>query len=276
MYVPKLMLHHYTSGTGLIGILDAGEVWASSIHSLNDSKEFSHAIELGRVAIREVLGGTGVEGDEKFFHSISQQLDSISRIALYVACFSTVGDSLSQWRGYCPPGFGYSIGFDGDVLEKVAKLQGFKLKQCVYDSFEQKRITKEWAVRNVGRMLPGLRMNSECADEYVRNTSGALIDEFMEFAPFLKHSAFKDEREWRLISLVSSSDSRLKVRAAKSMLIRYLPVDLNLNPESTILWNIRVGPTPHPELALDAITHYFTRAFIKGGVLPSQIPYRDW
>jgi hypothetical protein len=276
MQPPKLILHHYTSGAGLIGILEAGQVWASNIHSLNDAKEFSHAIDLGREAIRTALGETGIAEEQKYFKAFSQQLEYISKISLYVSCFSSVGDSLSQWRGYCPPGFGYCVGFDGETLASEACAQGFRLKQCIYNQQIQRQITLDWAKRNINKMLIGLRMNSEIAEEYVRNTSSTFINEFMEFAPYFKHEAFKDENEWRLIALVRSDDSRLKVRAAKSMLIKYLPIDLHLSPSSTIIWNIKVGPTPHPSLASDAINHYFNKAFIRGGISCSSVPYRDW
>lgn len=276
MPTPELILYHYTSGTGLIGILEADQVWASSIHGLNDSKELSHTVDLAKEIIRETLNTTGVEGDNNFLYAFSQLLDSISKISLYISCFSTAGDSLSQWRGYCPPGFGYSIGFDGYELEKESSAQGFKLKHCTYNHETQKKIISDWATRNIAKMLPGLRLNAKIADEYVRSTNSALIDEFMEFAPYFKDRAFSDENEWRLVAIVPSNDNRLKVRASKSMLIRYLPIRLNLHPKSTIIWDIKVGPTPHPDLASNAITHYFNKTFMRGGISCSKIPYRDW
>lgn len=275
MEVPRLILHHYTSGAGLLGILESKQVWASNMHSLNDSKELAHAIELGKAAIYKVLNTTGRNEDCDYYNAITQALDSIARVNLYVSCFSAVDDSLSQWRGYCPPGFGYSIGFDGYELEKIAKEQGFILKKCIYDDFDQRRIIGDWASRRVNEMLVGLRL-AQNSDEFVRNTSGAMIDEFMEFAPFLKDRAFKDEEEWRLVSLVNSNDPRLMLRAGKSLLISYLPINLLLGPSSPLIWNIRVGPTPHPELASTALTHYFNKLKIRNGVGPSRVPYRDW
>ena len=40
------ILYHYTSQTGLIGMLNTETIWASKIRYLNDSKEFALALEL--------------------------------------------------------------------------------------------------------------------------------------------------------------------------------------------------------------------------------------
>jgi len=46
---PKI-LYHYTSQDGLIGILKDRNLWASKIHYMNDSKEFSQTLHiLGRM-----------------------------------------------------------------------------------------------------------------------------------------------------------------------------------------------------------------------------------
>jgi hypothetical protein len=46
-------LFHYTSYAGLLGILESGEFWATSIHCLNDSREFAHGRELAKHALAD-------------------------------------------------------------------------------------------------------------------------------------------------------------------------------------------------------------------------------
>jgi hypothetical protein len=275
MHFPKLLLHHYTSGTGLVGILEARQIWATSIHSLNDSKEFSHAVGIGKAAIGRALSASREAKANVLYEPIAAHLDSVSRVAIYVTCFSTVEDSLSQWRGYCPPAFGYSIGFDGEMLRKIVEAQGFRLGKCIYDRAIQDATADQWAQRTVARLLPGVAAATDLA-AYVRDNCSPFLSEFVDFAPFLKHSAFKDEHEWRLAALVPSNDPRMRVRAGRSMLIPYLPIDLKLNKEDPLIWNVCVGPTPHTELATNAVCHYFNNVRIKNGVNASQTPYRDW
>jgi hypothetical protein len=275
MPFPYPLLHHYTSGHGLIGIFDHSEIWATSIHSLNDSQEFAHAVGLAKAAIGRALKESGEPGAELLYDPIASHLDSVSKVAIYVACFSTVEDSLSQWRGYCPPAFGYSIGFDGERLGQIAAAQGFKLEKCIYDQPTQSRTADAWASRTVAGLLPELTGVTDY-ETFVRNHCGTFLKEFVDFAPFMKHNAFKDEQEWRVAGLIPSNDSRLRVRAGRSTLVRYLPIDLKLNKTDPLIWNVRVGPTPHPQLATDAVCHYFNEVKIQNGVGPSQIPYRDW
>lgn len=275
MHFPSLLLHHYTSGHGLLGIFDSGRLWATSVHHLNDSSEFSHAIRAGKSALGRALPhGLGSIGTE-LIDAMLAHLDSVARVGIFVTCFSTIEDSLSQWRGYCPPAFGYSIGFDGDLLRQVAAPQGFQLDRCIYERSAQEELADQWAQRSVARLLSNLGSAADIA-AYVRDNCRPFLDDFVKFAPFIKHSAFKDENEWRLAGLVPANDPRLQVRASRSMLMPYLPIDLNLNKTDPLVWNVRVGPTPHPELATDAVCHYFQKFRIKNGVGPSQTPYRDW
>ncbi|MDQ5879469.1 MAG: hypothetical protein QG638_2205, partial [Pseudomonadota bacterium] len=112
MHIPSLRLHHYTSGHGLLGIIGSSSIWATKIQYMNDSKEFAHAIELAGISIRTRKAAQSNRRFSAFCDALIEHLERISGMPFYVACFSEVEDSLSQWRGYCPSGFGYSIGFD--------------------------------------------------------------------------------------------------------------------------------------------------------------------
>jgi hypothetical protein len=274
MHFPSLLLHHYTSGHGLMGIFESGQLWATSIHQLNDSREFSHSVCAGKAALGRAIPDPDGSA-ARLREAMANHLDAVSRLAIFVTCFSGVEDSLSQWRGYCPPAFGYSIGFDGDLLRAIAEPQGLRLEKCIYDRSVQDTTADKWAKQAIGRLLPNLGHAGD-VEGYVRDNCSPFLEDFVKFAPFLKDSAFKDEHEWRLAGLVPSNDPRLRVRAGRSMLVRYLPIDLKLNKTDPLIWNVRVGPTPHPELATDAVCHYFQKFRIKNGVSPSQTPYRDW
>lgn len=258
-----------------MGIFETGTIWATSIHSLNDSREFSHAVDVGKSAIERWLAVCNHPNARALLEPMAASLDSVSKAAVYVACFSAVSDSLSQWRGYCPPGFGYSIGIDGDELRGIAGKQGFTLDQCIYDHAAQRAKADQWAKRAIDDVLLGLDEATDLTS-HVRQKASRFQSEFRSFAPFLKDSSFRDEREWRLSGLVRHDDPRLRVRAGRSMLVRYLPIDLQLSKSSSLLWNVRVGPTPHPELAMNAVGHYINKVQLPNGVERSHSPYRDW
>ena len=76
----------------------------------------------------------------------------------FVCSFSEDGDSLPQWRGYCPNGLGIAIGFSSDVL-KAGQLEfprvtsqasdsdeasfNYELLKCVYTQEDKERLIEE-------------------------------------------------------------------------------------------------------------------------------------
>lgn len=257
-----------------MGIFDSGAVWASSIHQLNDSSEFKHALELAKSEIAKVIA----ESNERYPAALGLQLVDLlnrsSRLSVYVACFSEAGDSLSQWRGYCPDAFGYSIGFDEEHLRNVAIAQGFTLSQCIYDVSKQRALISDWAQTTVADLAP--YFDTLGSSHSFDTAAWPRLESLLLLAPFLKHQSFAEEREWRMARVVNLNDVALKLRPGKSMLIRYLEVRLSLSPTSEIVWNVCVGPTPHPELAADGVSHYLGKVKIRNGIGYSNSPYRSW
>lgn len=273
--LPSIILHHYTSGPGLLGIFGSDSVWATQIRYMNDSKEFAHAAELATAA----LGGlrTGRRGDKyaQLCAAVASHLESISGLALYVACFSEIHDSLSQWRGYCPPSFGYSIGFDGDLLLQIAGEQGFQLRPCIYDRDAQTQAVSEWARETLATLDAGCPVEADPI-QYTSDHCNSFLQKFVAFAPYMKDLSFKDEREWRLVGLVPANDPRVSLRPGRSLLVPYVPVTLHSVTDRSPIWNVCVGPTPHIELAINSASHLFQKAKIRNGITRTMIPYRDW
>ena len=103
------------------------------------------------------------------------------------------------------------------------------------------------------------------------------MNTFIEFAPFVKHQSFKDEKEWRLVSVIPVNDKRTKLRPGKSMLIPYVSINLNLATDKNLIWDSIVGPTPNIMLALDSMTLLFhiNKASVKNSMGHTSLPYRD-
>jgi hypothetical protein len=271
--LPAPLLYHYTSGTGLLGILESDSIWATQIHYLNDSKEFAHAIELARA---QLFSSSRMVGERRkdICVAISDLLEQISKMSYYVACFSEAGDSLSQWRGYCPPGFGYSIGFDQRRLQTLAQAQGFKLSKCIYNLESQQQIIGKWTQSTLEDLTATFSGGSSVTD-HVQATAHKYVGQFAEIASILKYTAFEAEREWRMVSLIRSDDPRVNLRPTRSMLAPYVAIKLGSREEKNLIEQITVGPTPHSELAVNSVSHLFNKAGVKS-VRPSTVPYRDW
>ena len=104
------LLYHYTDQKGLIGILQSRNIWASHIRYLNDSSE-------GKLFIKRFSELLKEAGTEKKTVKIMENL--VDQQHVFIASFSELGDSLSQWRAYSGGGGVYSIGFSRDFLCKV-------------------------------------------------------------------------------------------------------------------------------------------------------------
>ena len=272
--MPHLVLYHYTSGTGLMGIFDGSAVWASNIHQLNDSSEFRHALDLAKYEIAQVVASSKEVHAAALGIRLVDLMERCCKLSVYVTCFSEVGDSLSQWRGYCPDAFGYSIGFDEEKLRSAAVRHDFTLSQCIYEEGKKRELLSAWAQSTMASLLPAFDPSSP-----VSTTDEAAwphMESLLRLAPFFKHHSFSEEREWRMAKVVETNDPLLRLRTGKSMLIRYLTVNIGLSSTSDIIWDVCVGPTPHPKLATDAVCHYFGKIQIRNGVRHSESPYRSW
>jgi hypothetical protein len=113
---PPEELFHYTSHDGLIGIAKNKELWASKAIFMNDAAEFRLALDLAR---NEIANQDQDYADELKDHLL-HDIDDIENVNIFVASFSKKSDLLSQWRGYCSPGPGYSVGFRStDLVDRA-------------------------------------------------------------------------------------------------------------------------------------------------------------
>lgn len=275
MTIRSLKLYHYTSGSSLLNILDSSSLWATSIHHMADASEFIHCFDLVKSQLYAQKSKTSDENLQSICDVLVERLERLSHLAIYVACFSEIDDSISQWRGYCPPSFGYSVGFNSNKLEILASSQGFTLRQCIYNPQQKVAMLNNW-ISEVLTFINTKRPTTVSIADFCERGIEEFLGRFATVASYMKDASFQDEREWRLVGLVPSDDPRVSVRSKKSMLIPYVPIQLHLSQNSKLLWNIRIGPTPHIELAMDTLSLYFRKVNIENGVGRTMIPYRDW
>lgn len=272
---PSSILYHYTSGDGVLGIVESDSIWATRIQYMNDSKELSYALRLARLLVLKKRDMADDELIVSICNGIDRFLEGASRLNIYVACFSEDGDSLSQWRGYCPPGFGYSLGFDRSVIDRIGMKSGFYLKNFIYDLSVQRNLIFDWIDTSIDVLSNDYYVKNG-KPNYYEICSRLILDGFLKFAPYLKHPSFKEELEWRLVARISENEDRIKLRSGKSMLIPYVQINLNLNSQESPLYYIKVGPSPHIELAMESLLNLYKKVNIKGSITHTDTPYRDW
>lgn len=188
-------LYHYTSLTTLFDILESDSFWLSGIRFSNDASE------------EQILGQNWL--DENNYHGDN-----------FILCLCRTGDSLSQWRGYCPAG-GTSIGLYNEGLCTYSVL---------YANYESVRKHKD--IASVAIPVIYLFSKNKSDDEqdpqlaandimrkirkliYENSSKYPLLNE-VDFVPFLKHKAFYEECEHRIVISNSNGEFEKCIRFRK-------------------------------------------------------------
>lgn len=227
-------LMHYTTGTGLVGIVSSGALWATHVSALNDSQEITHfldtrLIEIVRDEAIKALSdlvqdpeiAQKVEGEGGFDKAVEEQTNVVAGLlrdsmltfhqphifSLSAITNERVGQSglLSQWRGYGTDG-GYAIIFDSSKLEEL-------LNEEVTQHFYQHM---QWGdVYYYGLPDADQRASDEIADaermlragvrELHRspkpNSMEQSYDAMITLSCLYKHWGFHEEQEVRVIAI---------------------------------------------------------------------------
>lgn len=274
--IPTRTLFHYTSQQGLMGIARNQVLWASKAHYLSDESEIRYGLDLLEGEIRQLKNLK--QKDKNVITSLQALLQHERDMNIFVASFSEDGDLLSQWRAYCPDMGGYSIGFTYDHLKPHLQRQNLHLKQCIYDEDDQKQKVKKFLE---------LCTNHARLEELKWNT-GDLAREFLYIVMRLKDPSFKEEREWRIFTdtRIEYTHTQVDFREGKSTITPFFKIELASPAKPFAFETIYVGPTPHPDLAVNAVRGLILKyvpcedvelllKYVKN-VQKSTIPYRAW
>jgi hypothetical protein len=277
------IIFHYTSLEGLLGIIESKSIWATNILYLNDASEMNYSIGLLREQIinfqSEIRNAFLSVLTSPFFETlivIIEDGDFIpsGRHSYFVFSFSEEKDQLSQWRGYCPGGIGFSLGFKFSKLKECVQQQGYYISRCIYDEKEQGD-----QLREIIKSTSGLISLRKDAGDSKEKVFVDLIRKFIKLAPTFKHPKFKEEKEWRIIAgPQSKNDNKLiKYRPGQSMIVPYIEIFLPTDGEHLLIDQIIVGPTHEPELSKASVEMLLKSKKVKfDEVQFSTIPYRHW
>jgi hypothetical protein len=171
---------------------------------------------------------------------IKEVVRGYQQAEIFVACFSAVADSLSQWRAYAHKS-GYAIGFDPAALSHI----GID-RQSDTHAGAPSSLPIFGVVRYIENALDSSL--KEIIDAALWNrktiTYSAMHAIFAAHSPFIKDASFGDEKEWRICCRYPVFDDALKFRSGMSHLVPYIELPV---PHDAIK-KIMVGPGPNIEL----------------------------
>lgn len=278
-------LFHYTSINSLLNIVKYKSLWASEIRYFSDASEMGYTNMLFQNLINQKLGNDINENKRRMYIQLQKWLED--RInnghLLFILSFTTNGNQLSQWRSYCLNGKGVSIGFEPNMLKERANQQSFCLGKCIYDNSQQEQLINKLIV-DIENLAESNRDNTDLSKRHASNSFHDIFesveDRILKIAALIKHPAFKEEQEWRLVSntITNYIKTPMKYREGTSFIIPYLEFKLSEKEDKIDIEQVYLGPTANQNIAMKSLTMFLSKhhASPQKGVCNSCIPYRTW
>lgn len=142
--------------------------------------------------------------------TLTCEMDEKSKIFLelnedYIVCFCAEDDKLSQWRGYAAKG-GVSMGFDfgGAVPFHIPLAEQELTNDMPEDRYRKVFVQSGWVCYLDPDKDSGTRKEQISSLGVVKGSQAyeaqeEYLKELKTAAPFIKHSGFSEENEWRLV-----------------------------------------------------------------------------
>lgn len=283
---PPDLIYHYTNDVGLRGILETGQLWLTDIFNLNDPSELSHGFSHA-VNILNSKAEQGPPESRIFAKNFSAfHLNGMQGTAHYFVCsFSTDGNDLGQWRAYADNGRGYALGFDAKALEGIfTKENGAPISNnCTFHIDYQDSVLREIHSQMIESMfnlisLPrGRNLDGATINSYMKELSVLLSVHVLRAALFFKHSAYRNEMEFRFLQVHQADlpPPEVRRRYRTYELVKYREFDWK-RLHAGALKQIIVGPAADCRKATRFATDCLAAFDMKNiEISCSEIPYRS-
>lgn len=265
---PPTNVYHYTTSAGFYGIVTQRALRATNYSFLNDPTELTY----GRSVVRNVLAQEGVQGTEfgEFVRAVAKAVDDQALSEVYVACFTELGDDLSQWRAYgVTSNTRYAIGFDTVPLTQLQVTSGYVgFAQVLYDQILQESVLKEM-------LLLAYKFAQDHSTMERSYFAEATAKEIGRILPLLKSPAYHAEREWRLV-LINSADqvAAIEFDPSRGAIRPYIVLPFTAEQPLPIA-SLRVMAPNRPEPALKAAGLVLRKNGLQVVPVNSEVPFAE-
>ena len=290
-------LVHYTTAENAMQIIRSRTFWLRNVRCMNDYSEVRHGIDL----LDKVFGGSENGRISRLYASLDQIAPGSARRAVdtfntwiprlpditFIGCLSqaetneTIG-RLSMWRAYSAPSTGVALILDkAPFVAETDALKAYSLPVAY--------LTDDEFTEGIDRCLAAL-------EGIVTSLHGVapLVIEHTVFwwllcmAVGLKHPAFDEEREWRVIYIPEMGKSEAIEQSVESVrglpqigqkipLINNVGLGLHGAHPDNLLKHLIIGPTDFPLVLKEAFVALLEDADVKDAqerVSVSFIPLR--
>lgn len=305
-------LFHYTTATGLIGILTSGQMWSTAYYCANDESELCTGQGVLTALFREATYKLSKENDSRvtifrnrgvdIMHYADNFEQSIAGMALsslctYMTCFfrptseeDFLHGLLSQWRGYGTDG-GYVLHFSRrklqQAIDRSAETNEFNydLRDVYYsvDNLLKQELLShsddflKVFIAHLDELAEPLGFNKKTMRSPIAGLPGGPLEAFLNYLTHTKNKHFAEERETRLTltQLVARADSSLPVQYFNraGLVVPYIQTPANtFNILDSLEWVV-VGPGPRLKSRFKSVTQMIQQTGHKIYVRASHIPF---
>lgn len=256
-------LYHYTSPKALRGILKSNNLWFSNIYFLNDKSEMKYTYLL----ILEILPNLKKELNTEFYKKIleraeymtcntyyEEESEIFARLEYYVLCLSTEKNCLNLWSNYTKTSdkTGYNIAFSYEGLKDCVESKGYEFVSfanvCYNVDNQKKMITN-----TILKFNEKYKASKNGKDKQI--VLWDIIDNFKIYSIFLKHPAFADEKEFRIVIGIRthSKHEKCEFEIQNGIFVPHIEHEMPSPEEKSIIKSITISPTCDKELAVYSV-----------------------
>ena len=274
-------IYHYTSPSGLLGILDKKKLWFTDSDFLNDSSENKYFHDIFSSVIPEEKSSdinknfglksyiisslhAGIYGHPKLTYNRKQEFR-------YLASFSINNDNLSLWNYYTktPAKVGYCFGIELKTF--IGSIKTDDSQRLLHGKVIYNRKLQESVLSDM--MKEYTAIYKTLCHTYQRNyLFERLEDNIVYFSMFMKSEAFASENEYR-IAIITISDSEKQdvlYRESGGVLLPFIEKQFDVNS----IKRIGVSPSNRSLFAKQSIQKLISEKEIDAEVFLSEIPLR--
>lgn len=268
------LISHYTSASGLLGILGNGNLRFTEYAYLNDNTEGTYIFDFLEYCLHKNNHCYSQDFISAVFHQLEKvpfnDIYDINCMYYFLCCFSSNSDSLTMWNYYTKTSSkaGYNIRFSyKDLHSDIISLHSsngfyFEGYKVMYLPEEQEKF------------LYKLLDYVYC--EWNKDANRFIIRVFLNYLNSVrfafKHIAFEPEQEIRFVIKLNRADELIKFFDKDGIIVPYIEVPFRKNDVKAII----LSPLVKEKTAVESIDLLLDKYGYKHNVKisPSNIPLR--
>jgi hypothetical protein len=241
-------------------------MWMGRCLDTNDSEEITFAVEVLDSHLRDVFSSAPNLAEIR--GQMNNMVMSIPN-SIHFCSFTKNPDLLSQWRGYAPDG-GVAFGFSFKQIRAISLHCGLYSRPVEYNYEVQQIIIDPIAKKFVDAF-------SRDGEERNKRANQAFVD-FLRVAPFIKHEAFAEEEEWRIVYMphgASPLSPEHMVVGGKGRSVVKMPIQIESFQPSFLFGSIHTSPSDDPILDIERVKSILNKHNLNSHLIAgSGIPYQ--